>query len=111
MRFIFAATISAFATLHPCNDVEAQGRTTTTAQPRAVSSGTAAVFTAAPRAATQELEVISGRAAISINPSLWKEQNRPRETNGYFSISVVTLTPWSLQNGSLPLSTSCGNER
>jgi hypothetical protein len=73
MRFIFAATISAFATLHPCNDVEAQGRTTTTAQSRAVSSGTAAVFTAAPRAATQELEVISGRAAISINPSLWKE--------------------------------------
>jgi hypothetical protein len=53
MRFIFAATISALATLHPCNDVEAQRW--------------------APRAATHELEVVSGRAAISINPSLWKE--------------------------------------
>ena len=53
MRFIFAATISVFAILHPCDDAEAQRW--------------------APRAATQELEVISGRAAISINPSLWKE--------------------------------------
>jgi hypothetical protein len=72
MRFIFAATISAFAALQACDDVQAQGRTTSTAQSWAVSSGTS-VFTAAPRAATQELEVISGRAALSINPSLWKE--------------------------------------
>jgi hypothetical protein len=52
MRCIFAATISVFAAL--------------------VSSGTS-VFSAAPRAATQELEVISGRAVLSINPSLWTE--------------------------------------
>jgi hypothetical protein len=53
MRFIFAATISVFATLHPCDVAEAQRW--------------------APRAAPQELEVISGKAAISIDPSLWKE--------------------------------------
>lgn|SRR5262245_15397623 len=53
MRLIFAATISVFAILYPCDDVDAQRW--------------------APRAATQELEVISGRAAISIDTSLWKE--------------------------------------
>ena len=53
MRLIFAATISVLATLHPCDDAEAQRW--------------------APRGLTQELEVVSGRAAISINPSLWTE--------------------------------------
>jgi hypothetical protein len=60
MRLIFAATISVFATLYPCHDVDAQRW--------------------APRAATQELEVIKGKAAISIDTSLWKE-TKPTEGN------------------------------
>jgi hypothetical protein len=64
MRFILAATISVFATLYQCDHVEAQGW--------------------APRAATQELEVINGTAAISINPSLWKETKSTQGTQRIF---------------------------
>jgi hypothetical protein len=81
---VLSAICFGLATLYPCDDIEAQGGTTTTAQSKAVSSGTATVFRAAPRAATQELEVISGRAAISINPSLWKETKSTQRNQRMF---------------------------
>ena len=74
---------------------------------RASSSVSAGTFNA-PRTAAQEIEILNGKAAVSLNPSLWKEtkssetglhlrkKQMSKELGGWRRLGIVLAIAWTL---------------